>query len=134
MAEVRLSDKLSNADIIRNPVSIDNKDTINIAKMSFTDNLYDYGRVQQGTQVEHTFKFTNTGKVPLLITDVKSTCGCTIADYKKTPIMPGETDQIKVHFDTTEKELDQLKEVSIFANTIPSKNVVSLRGYVIKKK
>jgi hypothetical protein len=134
MQEIRVSDKLSNADIIRNPVSIDNKDTVNVAKMSFVESVFNYGTVVQGTVVEHVFKFTNTGKAPMLIVDVKSSCGCTIADFNKGAIAPGQSDQIKVHFDTTDKDSIQVKEVVVVANTIPSKSIVTLKGYVGKKR
>jgi len=61
-------------------------DTVNVAKLTFTEQVYDYGTVKAGEKVEHTFKFKNTGVAPLIIESAKSTCGCTVPQYPKEPI------------------------------------------------
>lgn len=126
-------DKVS--DIIRNPVTANEPvDTVNVAKMSFEEVQYDFGRIHQGDVVEHTFKFTNTGKVPLVISDARSTCGCTVPEYPKEPIAPGESGEIFVRFNSKNKFDRQSKPVTITANTYPSETKVYIHGYIIKKE
>ncbi len=123
------------ASIIRNPVSADQPiDTVHVAKITFEQTSYDFGEVTEGEVVIHDFKFTNTGKVPLLITDARSTCGCTVPDWPKAQIAPGESSVISVQFNTTNKLQQQQKPITITANTYPSETKVYLNGYVHPKK
>ncbi len=129
--EIAADGKISNADIIRNPVSSDNSvDTVNVAKMTFEEEVFDFGEVNQGDIVEHVFKFTNTGKIPLLISNARSTCGCTVPEWPKELIDPGKGGEIKVKFDTKGKANEQQKPVTIRANTYPMTNKVMLKGFV----
>lgn len=120
------------AEIIRNPVTADQEeiDTSNIAKIVFAESSYEFSRVDAGAVVTYDFTFTNEGKVPLIISDVRSTCGCTVADWPKTPIAPGKGGVIPVRFDTKNKSGRQNKPITITANTIPAKTVVYLNGQV----
>ena len=121
------------AEIIRNPATANEPtDTVNVAKIVFEEVQYDYGKVDAGTLVEHTFVFTNTGKVPLVISDARSTCGCTVPEYPKEPVAPGQQGEIYVRFNTKGKFDRQIKPVTITANTYPSETKVYLIGYVIK--
>ena len=100
------------------PVSADHPlDTTLVAKMTFEETTYEFGTVLEGKQVEHIFKFKNTGKVPLLITDAKATCGCTVPKYPEETIAPGESGEISVRFNTSGKKEDQNKPVTLIANT-----------------
>jgi len=132
--EITTSGSESVADIIRNPISANEPlDTVNVAKIKFEEEFYDFGTVDEEDKVTHTFKFKNTGKVSLVITDAKSSCGCTIPTWPKDPIAPGKSSQIDVKFDTKSKPGRQSKPVTIYANTIPQKTVVYLNGYVTPK-
>ncbi len=123
--------KISNADLIRNPIQADGlRDTLNVAKMSFDTTDYYFGSVTEGSLIEKTFRFTNTGLVPLLISDARSTCGCTVADWPKQPIPAGEEAHIKARFDTTNKTGKQAKTISITANTYPAITTLRLIGEV----
>ncbi|MFK7806318.1 MAG: DUF1573 domain-containing protein [Saprospiraceae bacterium] len=136
VSEIKASDRISN--IIRNPVTAgDEVDTINVAKMVFKETSFNFGSVDEGSEIEHTFKFTNTGKVNLLISNAKSTCGCTVPKWPEYPIAPGQSDEIRVLFKTEGKKDYQSKPVTIFANTYPSETKVYMKGNVIpsmKKK
>lgn len=136
LTEIRLSDeRISNAEIVRNPISMSQpKDTMNVAKMTFDNIRHQYGEVLEGTIVTHTFRFKNTGKAPLLISNAKSTCGCTVPEWPKEPIPVGETGEIAVKFNTENKEAFQTKPIFISANTHPSQTTLYLIGKVIKKK
>src|SRR6202000_393332 len=68
------------------------------AEFKFNEEKHDFGKVPQGTPVTTVFEFTNIGKEPLILTDVKPTCGCTIADYTKTPVKSGEKGLIKITY------------------------------------
>ncbi len=122
------------AEMIRNPISANGlEDTTNLAKIAFVETKFDFGTVNEGDKVSHVFKFSNTGNIPLLISDVRSTCGCTVPEWPEEPIPPGAQDQISVVFDTDGKKEKQNKPITITANTFPSKTVVSLDGFVTPK-
>ena len=70
------------------------------AEVTFEKDVHDYGTVKQGGNGECEFKFTNTGTEPLIISDAKGSCGCTVPEWPKTPIKPGESAVIKVKYDT----------------------------------
>jgi len=92
------------------PISADEPlDTTLVAKMSFEETVHEFGTVLEGAQVEHVFKFKNTGKVPLLISDAKATCGCTASSYPKEPVAPGASSEIAVRFNTAGKKNEQSK-------------------------
>lgn len=133
--EIMASPGISNSEIVRSPVSANAPtDTVNVAKMSFEVSDYDFGTVDEGAVVEHTFTFTNTGKKPLLISNARSTCGCTVPEWPHDPILPGEDGEINVRFNTANKSKNQVKPITITANTYPATNTVYLRGIVTSKE
>lgn len=70
------------------------------AKMTFAATTVDYGIISKGSEPTRTFNFKNTGNAPLLITDAKASCGCTVPTFPKDAIMPGESSAITVRYDT----------------------------------
>ncbi|MBK8887967.1 MAG: DUF1573 domain-containing protein [Saprospiraceae bacterium] len=70
------------------------------AKMTFAATTVDYGIISKGSEPTRTFNFKNTGNAPLLITDAKASCGCTVPTFPKDAIMPGESSTITVRYDT----------------------------------
>lgn len=103
-----------------------------VAKMEFTEQVYEYGTITSGDVVEHTFTFTNTGEAPLLIQGAKSTCGCTVPTFPKEAVLPGESGQISVKFNSKNKSGRQRKPVNITANTNPQLTTVYIDGTVKK--
>jgi hypothetical protein len=73
----------------------------NPTTITFEDTSFNFGNIKQGDKVKHTFKFTNSGKNPLLIVNSFGTCGCTVPDYPKNPIKPGESGVINVVFNSS---------------------------------
>ncbi|HWD89334.1 MAG TPA: DUF1573 domain-containing protein [Mucilaginibacter sp.] len=67
-------------------------------EFKFTEEKHDFGKIPQGTPVTTVFEFTNVGKEPLILSDVKPTCGCTIADFTKTPVKSGDKGIIKITY------------------------------------
>jgi len=100
------------------------------ATMKFEKETHDFGKIKAGDLVTYDFKFTNTGKAPLIITDAVATCGCTKPEYSKTPIKPGESSAIHVTFNSAGKAGLQDKQITITANTNPTQNRVHLIGEV----
>jgi len=135
LQSVKTKGNITNADIIRNPVSAGKiGDTTNLAKMVFEETNYEFGIIKEGEIIHHSYRFTNTGKIPLLISGARSTCGCTIPDYPRDPVQPGESGVIKVKFNSHGKLGTQKKPIYITANTYPSLNMISIEGEVIKEK
>ncbi len=119
------------ADIIRVPVSADRPaDTVNMPKIEFAESEYEFGEVAEGEVVRHRFPFTNIGPRPLVITNARSTCGCTVPQYPEAPVAPGDTASILVEFDTNGKEGRQDKPVTLTANTYPSETTIRISGEV----
>ncbi len=100
--------------------------------IKFENDIFEFGKIKQGESVSNSFKFVNTGKSPLIIKDAAVTCGCTVPEYSKTPIAPGESGVIKVVFNSAGKEGLQDKVVTLTANTIPAETQIHLIGEVIK--
>ncbi|MBK9017156.1 MAG: DUF1573 domain-containing protein [Saprospiraceae bacterium] len=122
------------SSIIRSPVSADGSvDSVNVARMDFEEPIFEFGEVDEGAVINHEFKFVNNGKVPLVIQNAHSTCGCTIPDWPKDMIAPGQGGVIKVEFNTKGKTEFQEKPVIITANTYPSVTKVFVKGIVHKK-
>ncbi|WP_367865897.1 DUF1573 domain-containing protein [Pedobacter sp. WC2423] len=98
--------------------------------ISFKQGMYNFGKIVQGESVHYEFKFTNTGKSPLIITNATATCGCTIPEIPKEPIKPGADGVIKVVFNSAGKIGMQDKVVTITSNGNPSTTEVHLIGEV----
>ena len=101
--------------------------------MKFEKESHDFGKIKVGDIVSYDFKFSNTGKSPLIITDGYASCGCTKPAWPKTPIKPGESGVIHVTFDSKTKMGLQDKLITITANTTPAQNQVHLIGEVLVK-
>jgi hypothetical protein len=125
--------KYSNRDIVRNPQSANAPtDTVNIGKLVFDNPVVNFDSIQEGTVVIHKFSFTNTGTMPVVISDVRTTCGCTATEYPQEPISPGTKTFILVRFDSADRVGGQNKEVTVFSNAYPSVHPLRLVGKVVK--
>ncbi len=103
------------------------------ARLSFDKTEHDFGVISEGDVVETTFKFTNTGKIELIITSAKGSCGCTVPEWPKQPILPGESGEIKVKFNSSGKPNLQQKNVTLITNTANGKEVIKIKAQVIPK-
>jgi len=101
--------------------------------MDFETKEIDFGTHNEGEILDTVFKFKNTGEVPLVITNVKTSCGCTTPYWPKKPIQPGATDVIKVRFNTNHKPGKQTKTITIHANTKNLTEVIKIKAYNIPK-
>lgn len=107
--------------------AVENK---NQAEFKFDALEYNYGSIKQGESVSYSYKFTNVGKEPLVITSAHGSCGCTVPDWPKEPIKKGETGLIKVTFNSAGKMGAQDKTVTINSNAKVSPIVLHIKGNV----
>lgn len=97
----------------------------------FTESKHDFGDIIQGDVVEHHFEFSNTGNIPLVISNIITTCGCTAPTWPKEPIKPGEKGKIKIVFDSKGKIGKQNKVVTIISNTNNQKDRLFIMANII---
>lgn len=101
---------------------------------AFSEEEWDFGTINDGEVVSHTFKFANTGGAPLVISDVTTTCGCTVPKWPKDPVEPGKTGEIQVSFDSRGKTGMVTKDINIIANTNPVQKIVRIKAQVLENK
>ncbi|WP_231465263.1 MULTISPECIES: DUF1573 domain-containing protein [unclassified Pedobacter] len=102
--------------------------------IKFEQEIFDFEKIEEGAAVTHEFKFKNVGKSPLIISNATATCGCTIPETPKEPILPGKEGIIKVVFNSTGKGGMQDKVVTVTSNANPNTSTVHLVGEVLAKK
>ncbi|TXN36782.1 DUF1573 domain-containing protein [Flagellimonas hymeniacidonis] len=99
------------------------------AKIEFKSETIDYGEIEKGSDGVRVFEFTNTGSIPLVISNVKSSCGCTIPKKPEGPILPGKTGQIEVKYDT--KRVGPIrKAITVTSNADTPTKVLKIKGTV----
>ncbi len=107
------------------PVDNTPKTTVN-----FTQYEHDFGKIKQDSENKHIFKFTNTGKEPMIIETANGSCGCTVPNYPKAPIPPGGTGEIEVVYKPGKQENAQTKTVTVIANTEPKETTLRIKAEV----
>lgn len=98
--------------------------------IAFEESEFDFGNIKQGDVKEHSFKFKNTGSEPLIIENAKGSCGCTVPEYPKDPVLPGATAEIHVKFNSAGKSNKQQKTVTLTANTEPIQTILTIKAFV----
>lgn len=93
---------------------------------------HDFGKIPQGTPVTTTFEFTNTGKSPIVISNVKSSCGCTAPDYSKEPIAPGKKGFVKATFNAASMGVFN-KSLTVVSNANEKDVYLTIKGEVVAK-
>jgi TolA-binding protein len=102
----------------------------NNTSIAFDETVIDFGEVKEGVSVTKVYKFKNTGKKRLLIEGALGSCGCTVAEWPKYPVEPGEKGEVKVVFNSLGKRGAQDKTVTLTANTDPAKTILRIKGTV----
>lgn len=124
--------KSMSTDVVRNTKSADKKKKpYEAAKIEFEETTRDFGRIIQGEKIAVNYYFENTGKSELVISTVKTSCGCTVGTYPKDPIKPGGKGKIEVVFDSKGKKGFQNKTASVLANTLPNQTTLYIKGVVV---
>ena len=102
-----------------------------VGELTFEAETVDFGTIVQGDNGLRAFKFTNTGNAPVVISDVKTSCGCTVASAPDAPVLPGETAQIEVNYDT--KRIGKFsKDITVISNARESRKVLKIKGEIRK--
>lgn len=107
-------------------------DNPNAPDIQFEKTVHDYGTIVQGADGTCEFKFTNTGKEPLILSRPQSSCGCTVPTWPQEPILPGKSDVIKVTYNTNNVGMIN-KTVTVTSNAKTARVVLQIKGTVTAK-
>jgi hypothetical protein len=122
------------SDIVNNPSSASDKVNKGAASIEFEKTTHDFGKIIQGEKVTYAFKFENTGTSNLIISDVSSSCGCTVPSFTKDPVKPGETGLLKVTFESENRKGFQNKTVTVVSNTQPNTTILKIKAKIVEPK
>ena len=104
-----------------------------VAKIEFKSDTIDYGTIEKGSDGVRVFEFTNTGNAPLIISNVTSSCGCTVPSWTKDPVLPGKTGKIDVKYDTNRVNPIR-KTITVMSNAETPTFALKIKGDVIDSK
>lgn len=104
-----------------------------LGEFSFEKKIHKFDAAAEGSQLECTFSFTNSGKAPLIITRYEVECPCTVVTFPSEPVMPGKSGEIHVRFDSKDKIGWQYRKVRLHANTKKSPTEVEFRVKILNK-
>ncbi len=127
--DVRRKDKVS--DGTATMAEMASTDTTSV---QIIDSVYDFGKIAEGEKVTYNFRFLNSGKKPLIVTDAHASCGCTVPEKPEKPVMPGETAFIKVVFNSKGKMGPNVKTITVNSNANPAFPPLYLKGEVTAVK
>lgn len=116
-------------DVIKNPGGI-NGQSSKKPELHFKKTKHDFGKITQGEKVAHSFKFTNKGGGKLVISNANPSCGCTVPNYPKKPVKPGESGFIDVVFDSEGRKGKFTKSITIMANNPGEPKKLRITGVV----
>ena len=120
------------ADLVKNSqTAVDSPDKVAMPKIYFENDVFDFGEINQNESVSTDFRVKNIGEAPLLIRSAKGSCGCTVPDWPRELIEPGEEAVIQVTFNSGNKKGEQNKIVTLVTNAIPSTMVLTIKGTVL---
>ncbi len=105
----------------------------NAPEFKFEHEVWDFGEIPEGPKVKHDFWFTNVGKEPLIIQNVRASCGCTVPIWPKEPIMPGQKGKITVEYNTKGRPGPFTKAITIFSNAKTPTKVIYIKGVVVRQ-
>lgn len=121
------------SETINNPLSAENTSsnpTKGMPEITFDKDFHDFGQISEGEKVTYSFKFKNTGKGNLIIQTASGSCGCTVPEFPKEPLAPGETGFLKVQFNSEARVGIQEKQVTVVTNCIPNTKVLKIKAEV----
>jgi hypothetical protein len=116
---------------VTNSASADGTDDSDLPKIKFEEEIHDFGRITQGEKVSFAFKFTNVGKTNLIISSAAGSCGCTVPEWPKEPVLPGKEGKINVIFSSEGKSGMQEKTITIVTNCEPSTQEIRIKTNII---
>ena len=102
--------------------------------IKFKSEKHDFGKIVEGTQATYSFEFTNTGKTPVVISNVQPSCGCTTPEWTREPVMPGKTGKVTASYNSAGRPGNFNKTVTVMNNGQVSQIVLSIQGSVAAKR
>ena len=124
-----------NPSVIENPATAsDGNVKNNVPVLKFESDKHDFGTIIEGEKVSFAFNFKNVGRGDLVIRAAQGSCGCTVPEYPKEAIKPGESGVINVTFNSEGKEGEQIKTIDVISNTMPNVYKLAITATVIKEK
>ena len=124
------STEISTNDIM-NTKTADGNSNSSLPEIKFEEESHDFGRITQGEKVTFGFKFKNTGGSNLIISSANGSCGCTVPEYPKKPILPSEEGTVNVVFSSEGKSGMVEKSVTIVTNCEPSTRIIYIKANII---
>lgn len=104
----------------------------NAPVIKFRQESFDFGTVVEGPQATHEFKFKNEGKEPLVLSNVRASCGCTVPTWPKEPVLPGKEATITATYNTQGRPGAFTKTITVESNASEASKVITIKGEVIK--
>lgn len=102
--------------------------------IKFKAEKHDFGKIVEGTQASYSFEFTNTGKTPVVISNVQPSCGCTTPEWTREPIMPGKTGKVTASYNSAGRPGNFNKTITVVNNGEVSQIILTILGSVVPKK
>ncbi len=127
--EDKNKEKDVSTDVIENPGGV-NGESSEKPNIQFQKTKHQFGEITQGEKVAHSFKFTNKGGGQLVISNANPSCGCTVPNYPKKPIKPGESGFIDVVFDSEGRKGKFTKSITIMANNPGEPKKLKITGVI----
>lgn len=119
------------ANDVTNSASANGEEKGRLPEIKFEEEEHDFGRITQGEKVSYAFKFKNIGKGNLIIASAAGSCGCTVPEFPKEPVLPGQEGKINVVFNSEGKSGIQEKTITVVTNCEPSTRVIRIKTDVI---
>lgn len=128
-----VADKKKQNNPTFDPIAEQDKNKPAAAKttVKFTKMEHDFGSIAQGSTNDYVFTFTNTGKEPLIISNAKGSCGCTVPKWPTEPIAPGETGELAIQYKPGKQKNQQTKSITVTANTEPANTILKVKANVL---
>jgi hypothetical protein len=123
--------KAITTDLVVVPATASGKATSKYPVMEFEKTSHDFGQIIRGERVSYRFKFKNVGKLPLIISDVPSSCGCTVPEFSKLPVSPGEEGYVMVTFNSQTESGFRSKTVTVISNAQPRTQTLTMSANVV---
>lgn len=125
------SEKISQENVEK--TMAENAATGKLPVLEFDKTEHDFGKISDAEKVETTFTIKNTGEADLIIINAQGSCGCTVPDYPKEPVKPGESAPMKVTFDPNGKSGEQQKTVTLTTNTKEGSEKITIKASITPK-
>lgn len=130
-------EKKISPEVVSNPATADpdaGPSNTALPVFKFEKENHEFGEIVEGEKVTYTFKFTNVGNAPLVISSANASCGCTVPEYTKSAVQPGEQGEVNVTYNSEGRSGMNAKTITLIANTEPNTKVLKISADVQSKQ